>query len=61
MRGFPSDERGSISPAQPLFQLDAPDDPGALAGLDVLGRLALLIVVAIGFAAAAQLLVKVSL
>ena len=58
MRGLFSDGRRSISLAQSLFELDAPSNNLSPTKFSVLGRLAMLLVIAFAFAVAAQLLVN---
>ncbi|HTR13882.1 MAG TPA: hypothetical protein VMI72_11660 [Roseiarcus sp.] len=58
MRNLPSNGRKPVTPAQVLWEFDAPSNEPSLVTFGVLGRLAVLLVIAFGFAAAAQLLVN---
>jgi hypothetical protein len=57
MRGFPSDPLRPLDSQRTLSEFDAPNDHEPLVSVGVLGRLGLLLLIVLGFAIVAQLLV----
>jgi len=58
MRALPSNTGRLFSRARNLLEIDAASDHEPIAAMGVLARLAMLLVIALGFSVAAQLLVN---